>query len=162
VGRYDKLYHLIKFAMRVVVTTSEGALGSVERRCIDLLTRFYFALDCRAYDEAVSPFAADGTWIRFGEPLVGAAAIRKKLDQRPANVNIRHILSNLHFTSVGDAAAHSRGYVTVYVHPYDGAAQDCSPIGLDSLLVLDTDYTRTPDGWRIRKHDGVFVMKKPT
>jgi hypothetical protein len=134
--------------------------AATERSCLNLLTRFYFSLDARAYDDTVSVFSDGGSWVRFGEPLVGVPAIRMKLDQRPANVEIRHILSNLHFSAVSAEAAHSRGYVTVYVGPFVPGGSEPAPLEIDSLLVLDTDYALTAKGWRISKHDGVFVMRK--
>jgi hypothetical protein len=147
------------------MTTGQGlpaeARGVIERTCIDLLTRFYFGLDLLTYDDAVAPFAPDGSWNRFGELLVGAVAIRKKMEQRPSNVVVRHILSNLHFTAISAETAHSRGYVTVYAHPIEGEVKGPVPITPAALLLLDTDYALTPNGWRIKHHDGVFVMLRP-
>lgn len=134
--------------------------NTIERTCIGLLTRFYFALDARDYDAAIQFFAPDGTWIRFGEHLAGHAALLTKMHQRPTHVAVRHVLSNLHVTALDADRAHTRGYATVYAHPYVGEAKDPAPIALDSLLLLDTSYVRTADGWRIRTHDGIFVMNK--
>lgn len=103
---------------------SDDVRNSIGRSCIDLLTRFYFGLDTRSYDDAIKSFSPDGTWIRFGEALVGVSAIRKKMEQRPTNVAVCHILSNLHFTSLEFNRAHTRGYVTVYAHPFEGEVKD--------------------------------------
>jgi hypothetical protein len=137
---------------------TDDARNTIERICIDLLTRFYFGLDTLSYDEAIKTFASNATWIRFGERLMGAPAIRKKMDERPANVVVRHVLSNLHFTSISADKAHTRGYVTVYAHPFEGELKEPVPITPAALLLLDTDYALTPEGWRIQHHDGIFVM----
>src|SRR5882724_12776568 len=60
----------------------------------DLLHRLFFNLDEQRYSQVAELFAPDGVWHRQGEQLQGRDAVRQALEQRPAGLKTRHLVSN--------------------------------------------------------------------
>ena len=81
------------------------------------LHRFFHTLDTRRYDHLLDLFTDDCRWLRQGQWLEGKAAVRAALEARAADVETRHVLSNVYVSAVEDQAVEVEAYMTAYRYP---------------------------------------------
>lgn len=93
-------------------------------------------------------FTEDGSIATFGEPPVGQDALRiwgKMMDTDKPLAGVRHVLTNLRFTTDGPDQATGTFYVTAYL-PGAPAGQATLPFAVGQC----TDhYRRTAEGWKV-------------
>ena len=94
--------------------------------CQQQLTRLFYYLDQRRYEDLVDLFEPDGVWLRQGRLLSGRADILQAMQARPVTYYICHIVSNFLVTS------DSGGNVVAYLSAY---ASDNGQIPVPPVLI---------------------------
>jgi len=106
-------------------------------------------LDARRYDAMTALFTPQGRWIRQGQAFEGRAAILQALQARPANMRVRHLLSNplVHECSAQHAvvAAHMTAYRQL----------EGGPSELFSINAVSTRFERVDGQWLIAEQSMV-------
>ena len=125
-----------------------------------LLHRLFVYLDERRYCEAAALFGSDGLWVRQGKRLVGADEVQQALEERPADLVTRHLISNTVLDGQAADMHDSIHYVVVYAGQDDG-----SLLSLDTLQPLQVGVYRvrchdTPAGWRIARLTGEASFRR--
>jgi hypothetical protein len=83
-----------------------------------LNTAFIHHYDRREHDEVLALFAPNAVYEVHGRALHGHAAIKAVLDARPGpELTVRHLVTNLHFHTIGDGYAHGVSCLTAFVGP---------------------------------------------
>jgi ketosteroid isomerase-like protein len=100
--------------------------------CQQAILRFFLALDGSDFATVAAGMAPDGVWHRQGQALVGPAAVRAALAERPPGRVTAHLVQNLVVDLEGGDAAAARYLSLVYRH--DGAAGAAGPAPLDAPL----------------------------
>ncbi|WP_454740353.1 nuclear transport factor 2 family protein [Cupriavidus necator] len=123
-------------------TTHLTWVAECERLCLD----FAYFVDRRDYARAVALFTADGTFTRNGDTLHGPGAILQSMHARPAEIDTRHVCTNIRI-DLGPDSTSARGtsYLTLYRGPKSGDGTVAATV----VAEFDDRYQRTPGGWRI-------------
>lgn len=136
----------------------------IERECTRLVLRSLRAFDDRDWIAYADLFAEEGVFIRANapsEPLVGRAAIRQALEERPASRLTRHLCTNLQIDVLDEE--HARGFC--YLLLYAGDATQPEAAGgrqADSVQRIGEyrdAFVRTGNGWRIGRREGRLVFQ---
>lgn len=118
--------------------------------CEDLLHRFAYLLDSGSNSEAADLFTDEAT-LRRPDGEYSGPAIRALIEQRPATVVTRHILTNLSVTRMDARTATASAYCLVY--RVDGRADDVlpreMPDGPTAAGDWKVDFRLTEGGWRM-------------
>ena len=132
-----------------------------EWTAMQLLQRFYHALDARDYEACADCFFEDGYWNRMGEDLNGLPAIREAFTKRNPKLAIRHVLSNVHPCGATQTTVRVLSYVSVYLHLFEDEAVLPAPLREPkSIWALETRVEKREDRWAILRHDGELVMTR--
>jgi hypothetical protein len=119
--------------------------------CEQAIIGFFNCLDDRKFDQMASKFSVDGRWIRAtGAVLEGRAAVLQAMNERPASVQSRHLVSNFEFEFVDDQTARSRCCVTVY--RIDGKVGDSDPAPM--VYAFNNEFKLRDGAWKIELHHG--------
>jgi hypothetical protein len=125
-----------------------------EWRCQQQLTRLFYYLDQRRYNDLVNLFEPDGVWLRQGRLLTGHADIMQAMQARPETYFIRHVLSNFLVTGSSVNATDAVAYLTAYA---DDSGQTPSPPVLInaplSVFVVSAQFSGSGDAPRIARLD---------
>lgn len=133
----------------------------IEREVINIIQRFYHALDQRSYEACIDCFFEDGYWSRMGEDLNGLPAIRQALGKRNPNLAIRHVLSNVFASDITESTALVQSYVSVYLHLFEDEVVVPAPLREPkSIWSLSTQLECRGGKWAIARHDGELVMTR--
>jgi hypothetical protein len=96
-------------------------------------------------------FSPDGRWIRAsGTVLEGRAAVLNAMNERPATVQSRHLVSNFEFEFLDDETARSRCCVTVY--RIDGKAGASDPASM--MYRFQNEFKLQNGVWKIELQHG--------
>lgn len=114
----------------------------IEELARDFVVRCLRALDARDYDTLANGFAADGTWDRGNEQLVGPEAVRAAMSRRPEGLETQHLASNMIVDTDGAEAATVSYTIAAYAQTAD------RPWHLHGLFRAVDRLTYTPAGWR--------------
>lgn len=139
-----------------------GKRTEIEQACIRLSYAFAYCIDTRDYDGLVALFAADGVWERHGEVLSGRERIMEVLRSRPANQFTRHVVTNFHFTRVGETSASAVLYnMSWFSHSVTSLP---SPFAPENALLLDflDDYQLTTEGWKFSHRVTKTIFMAPS
>lgn len=134
---------------------------AVEWDCMQVVNKFYNALDERRYDVLVNCFTEDGIWKRQGKELQGRDVIMTAMQERGENLIIRHVVTNIEVSVEDDDHASTAEYVTIY--RYDGEQKLDGPAPLDGpgVIFLYKDKMLKIDGdWKISDKRGKPIMLK--
>lgn len=110
--------------------------------CQEYVIRCLRAIDDRDYDGVASGFAEDGIWSRGGVDLVGPAAVRKAMDQRPADFETQHLAMNFVVDLAGKDTATVRYTIMGYAQTAD------KPYHLHAIFRATDRLKLTGAGWR--------------
>jgi len=121
------------------------------------LYAFFDALDARRYDDMESAFTTDGRWLRQGKWTQGRAEVRATLEERPAHVQTRHVISNAYLTQADDSSATVEAVMTAYRHVgKPGEPQDLPVLpGAFRINLVHTRFRRVGDDWLIAEQQMV-------
>lgn len=119
------------------------------------LALFYQALDRSDYPACLDCFAPDGSWMRLGKDHVGHEAVARVLEERPAALMVRHLLTNLVARPGADGTAEVSAYVTVHTHKFESGTVTPpgpvkQPIGIYAIQAVMTPAEADP-AWRISR-----------
>lgn len=123
---------------------------AIEWDCAQILTRFINALDAGDYETMASLMAPTGVWKRPGGDAVGPDGLLAALTDRPRDLPIRHVISNIVIDVIDKEHANGTTYLTVYRH--DGGRPRTGPAPLSGAHMVGVSYNRLvhlADGWRI-------------
>lgn len=128
-----------------------GKLWLAAHECEQAVISFFNCLDDRKFDQMVSRFSPDARWIRAtGAILEGRTAVLNAMNERPATVQSRHLVSNFEFEFLDGQTARSRCCVTVY--RIDGEASDSDP--LPTVYTFNNEFKLRNGEWKIELHHG--------
>lgn len=121
------------------------------------LHAFFRHLDDRRYDELSAMFLPDGRWLRQGQWLDGRDAILAALRARPANVRVRHLVSNVVATLRSRDEAEVQAYLAAY------RRLDGQPPALFSINLVDNVFRRRAGRWQLAEQQLVreFEFQAP-
>lgn len=146
---------------------SDTERSVIERRCEGLLHRVLVGAD-HDLERFFSAFADDVVWVRPVGTMNGKGEMRafmegnqKKLREENPNGHLtRHLLSSFDIDVIDDENAQSTAYAQVYRdEKFDGAL----PVKMNEPeLVVEyrSRYRKTADGWRIARHQAIWVFKR--
>ena len=128
----------------------EARRRAIEWDCTRTLTRFINALDAGDYETMAGLMAENGVWLRPGGDAIGPAGLLEAMRDRPRDLIIRHVISNVLVEVIDEDNATGITYLTVYRHrgpaPQDGPA----PVsGVHMVGVSHNRLVRESGGWRI-------------
>jgi len=135
----------------------------IERECTRLVLRSLRAFDDRDWIAYADLFAADGVFIRANapaEPLVGRAAIRQALEERPASRLTRHLCTNLEIDVLDEE--HARGFCYLLLYAGDATQPEAvggrQADGVQRIGEYRDAFVHTAEGWRIGRREGQLVF----
>lgn len=128
----------------------DASRRAIEWECAQVLTRFINALDSGDYETMASLMAPDGVWNRPSGDTVGPDGLLEALKDRPRDLIIRHVISNIVIDVVDENRADGITYLTVYRHDGSALVKDIAPLkGPHMVGVSYNRLVRKSDGWRI-------------
>ena len=121
--------------------------------CTALMVRSFVLLDDRRYEPLAGLFGDDGEWVRGGKPCVGSQEIVRSLNERPNDIVIRHLLTNVDVSATGPDSAEGVGYFLVYKAKGDGGLPPLpAPLASPEMVAEVHDrYQRRGGEWRIKQ-----------
>lgn len=133
----------------------------VENEIGKQLYRFFRALDERAFKTMTEIMTPDGVWRRGGVDIRGRDMLLQAMEQRGADRNTRHILSNLIIETGTDEAATATFYSTAWVHVGAADEKGVSPIGVpNSIGVYTATFKRSENGWQMAELRSKMAFKQ--
>ncbi|WP_434034996.1 nuclear transport factor 2 family protein [Cupriavidus sp. a3] len=117
--------------------------------CEHTVVSFMAHFDQREFEAMEAYLDPDGTWLRADGAVNGIAGLRELGKAAPADVRVRHVLSNFRMTQRDAAHVTVRSYVTVYREQF---TCDASPACFSGphLVGRYTDELVLTDGaWKI-------------
>ncbi|WP_410611153.1 nuclear transport factor 2 family protein [Amycolatopsis sp. lyj-109] len=137
---------------------------AVAWRLARLNTAFIHHYDRREYDEVLAMFTPDAVYEVHGRVLHGHAAIKAVLDARPGpELTVRHLVTNLHFHTIGDNDAHGVSCLTAFAGPAPaGAGPARYPAANAGHIHQLTDrYARHDGNWKIAHRTAEELLVPP-
>ena len=123
---------------------------AIEWDCTRTLTRFINALDAGDYETMAGLMAENGVWKRPGGNAVGPAGLLEAMKDRPRDLIIRHVISNVAIEVIDDDNASGITYLTVYRH--QGPPPESGPAPLAGVHMVGVSHNRLVrelGGWKI-------------
>lgn len=87
---------------------------AIERACAALVRRFAYHLDNRHYHEVLALFADDGCFARPGVEALGQEQLRRWLEERPPEIETRHVCCEPVFLAIRTEDAQSVTTFTLF------------------------------------------------
>ena len=118
--------------------------------CMQVMHQLFYFLDESKYDDLVSLFTPDGTWLRQGERLAGRAHIMQALCKRPGTQRTRHVISNSFIESHSQDHLRMAAYMVAY--RFDDGTVHAGAVGIDRplrLSVLHAALRQIDGAWKI-------------
>jgi hypothetical protein len=133
---------------------------AIETDCTRLMNQSVIHLDRRQYEPLAALFGPDGVWVRGGKPCTGYDGVMASLNERPADVLIRHLMTNIVVTVEDDSTATGIGYFLVYKATGDGGEPpQPAPIAAPAMVAEMRDtYRRGADGWYIARRETARIF----
>ena len=121
--------------------------------CTALMVRSFVLLDGRQYEPLAGLFGDTGEWVRGGKPCIGSKEIMQSLNERPGDIVIRHLLTNVDVSALGPDSAEGVGYFLVYKAKGDGGLPPLpAPLASPEMVAEVHDrYERGGGAWRIKQ-----------
>ena len=117
---------------------------------IDVVTKVYYYLDERRYQDILELFVPDGKWFRKEKWRQGRADILASLNERPATQIVRHVITNAHLDQLNADQAVVRAYMLSYT--FDDGAMHQTPIDLagpNKLFVMEGNLSMVGSVWKL-------------
>jgi hypothetical protein len=130
--------------------------------CTTLQSRYTTLLDAYRFDEFLELWTDDAELSMFGQTYRGKAEIRGWLESRPADMLVRHLVTNSVIDPVSETEASGFCYTTVF--RVDGAlGKEPAELGVPTFVV---DYRSTfrldpGHGWRFARRDATAIFLGP-
>ena len=128
----------------------EDRRRAIEWDCTRTLTGFINALDAGDYETMAGLMAENGVWVRPGGDAVGPAGLLEAMKDRPRDLIVRHVVSNVLIDVIDEDNATGITYLTVYRHrgppPQDGPARLA---GVHMVGVSYNRLVRESGAWKI-------------
>jgi hypothetical protein len=126
--------------------------------CQTVVIRFWNSLDRRDYAGLIRLFVPGGVWKRGKAELRAPDSMFAALQQRPATLAVRHIVSNLDIRLLPAESAEAEYYVTVYRH--DDVANLPAPLrGPHGITQWNDRLVKSANGWRLSHKSGNRVFE---
>ena len=141
---------------------SDAEVLTIERACEQLSYTYARSVDFRDYDTFAELFAEDGVLDTSSE-LVGRAAIRASVNQRPDELRSRHVLTNVYTEVLDRDNARGLSYLTLYRHLGSESLQR-GPVAFDAPAAVghyEDRFVRTGDGWRYARRKLHLAFRNP-
>jgi hypothetical protein len=123
-----------------------------------LLAKLFHRLDGGDYGGVAALFHADGSWMRRGKQLVGAAEIAAALTDRSPTLVSFHVITNIAVDRVDEDRAAILAYLTVYRYDGGSARQGPAPLtGPAAIAICRGELTRRDGDWKLSH----FVVEAP-
>lgn len=119
------------------------------------LHAFFGHLDERRYEPLVGMFLPEARWLRQGRWLEGRPAILAALHERPADMRVRHVASNVLVRGGQGDEATVDAYLTAFRQPAGG------PPALFSLNTVATAFRRVDGRWMVAEQRMVREFEFP-
>ena len=130
---------------------------AIKDACQSISLKFGRLQDERRHDELADLMTTDAVYIRLGEELAVAAFIAW-VKTTPPN-KTRHFVTATAFSVVDDNLAKGITYYTLYLYNGDEKA----PYPLEGPFVVGEyheEFTRTDNGWKIRRREARIIFRK--
>ncbi len=128
----------------------EDRRRAIEWDCTRTLTRFINALDARDYETMAGLMAENGVWVRPGGNAVGPDGLFEAMKDRPRDLVVRHVISNVAVEVIDEDNATGITYLTVYRHHGPPPESGPAPLaGVHMVGVSHNRLVREGGGWRI-------------
>jgi len=124
---------------------------------MQLLSRFYGALDERDYRAVADCFDAQGEWRRLGKSLRGPAEVLATLAQRNPHLVTHHLVSNCLWEMPAPGRIQVRFLLTVFQSEAEPAAGEARRAPSPRVGFADAEMVQTPQGWRL----SAMEIRKP-
>lgn len=131
--------------------------ADVEAACRQLIMAFAQHLDHRRFAEVATLFTDDGVWLRRGASMRGPGEILAFLQQRPATVVERHIMTTTLIEHLGDTTCAARSYATIY--RAERAGDEVPTVtGPAAIGEFHDEFRLTGAGWRFTYRSSLAVF----
>jgi hypothetical protein len=127
----------------------------ITAECWQLLLGYVRHLDDGNGEGVAALFAEDGVWDRAGKTIRGRDQIRATVLNRPKNLVMRNIVTNLVVDPTDENHASGRAYYFYYRDETSGLGPNDLPRHVAGPAFVGdymTNFVRTPEGWRIAHH----------
>lgn len=132
--------------------------GFLYANASQVVLKFWRSLDHGDFDSLIALLTPDARWNRAGKWREGHADIRTALSERPPNLFVRHVITNLLGDKDGGEIDLRYMLIAHSCRRVDGDAPPF-PAGPPTLIV---DYVskcvETPDGWKLSSLSGSQVF----
>ena len=128
----------------------EDRRRAIEWDCTRTLTRFINALDAGDYETMAGLMAERGVWMRPGGDAIGPGGLLRAMQDRPRDLVIRHVISNVAIQVIDENNATGITYLTVYRH--NGSPPESGPAPLTGVQMVGVSHNRLvreSGGWKI-------------
>ena len=128
----------------------EDRRRAIEWDCTRTLTGFINALDAGDYETMAGLMAENGVWVRPDGDAVGPAGLLEAMKDRPRDLIVRHVISNILIEVIDEDNATGVTYLTVYRHY--GPPPERGPARLAGAHMVGVSYNRLVrelGGWKI-------------
>ncbi|MEE2745433.1 MAG: nuclear transport factor 2 family protein [Pseudomonadota bacterium] len=129
----------------------------IKDECQALSLRFGRLQDERRYEELPGLMTADGTYTRLGEELIIADFI-EWVGTMPPN-KTRHFVTPTEINVIDSSSSTGLTYYTLYL--YGGDNQP--PYPLNGPFVVgeyQEEFSKTENGWKIRRRKAIIIFKQ--
>ncbi|MEO0410818.1 MAG: nuclear transport factor 2 family protein [Pseudomonadota bacterium] len=136
---------------------AQNNLIDARSACQHLIASLAYLIDHRRYDDVVALFTQDGVFERPGLKAAGRAQILDFLENRPSDVDTRHVCALPFFLEVSERKVVATTYVTIF----HGPAIEGSPTtikGTAGVAEFHDVCTLTSQGWRLSHHESRVAM----
>lgn len=128
----------------------EDRRRAIEWDCTRTLTGFINALDAGDYETMAGLMAENGVWMRPGGNAIGPAGLLEAMRDRPRDLIVRHVISNILIEVIDEDHATGITYLTVYRH--HGPPPEKGYARLAGAQMVGVSYNRLVrefGGWKI-------------
>ena len=123
---------------------------AIEWDCARVLTGFINALDAGDYETMAGLMAEKGVWSRPGGDAIGPDGLLRAMKDRPRDLIVRHVISNVLIEAIDEDNATGTTYLTVYRHRGPPPENGPAPVtGTHMVGVSHNRLVRESGRWKI-------------
>jgi hypothetical protein len=126
---------------------------------VETVTKIFYYLDERRYDDILQLFMEDGQWRRKEKWRFGRADILASLNERPSTQIIRHVITNAHVEKQDDRSASVIAYMISYT--FDDGKLHQSEVALNgpsNLYTMASELVLSDGQWKISSQDSTVIF----
>lgn len=126
---------------------------------IEIVTKIFYYLDERRYEEILNFFLENGKWRRKEKWRLGRTDILISLNERPSTQIIRHVITNSHVEKQEEHSARVIAYMLSYTFDDGKLHQGVTSIsGPSKLFTMVTDLVLTDGHWKVASQDSTVIF----